>query len=75
MDERRSALIVMAAGSVIKEPRTGPRVSTVNQKAVREPPRRSAILNMIASANFRIGRVAASIIITTTNMGSVKFTS
>ena len=66
--------MVIAAGSVIKEPNTGPRVRMVNHQAVSVPPSRLAIFHMICSVNFKMGRVDARVIITTTKMGSEKLT-
>ena len=65
----------MAAGSVIKEPNNGPIVRMVNHQAVRLPPSRLAIFLTMDSANFKIGRVDANVMITTTNSASTKFTS
>ena len=66
--------MVMAAGSVMKEPRMGPMVKMAHHQAVSVPPNRLAIFHMNRSVICRIGRVAARVMITTTNIGSVKFT-
>ncbi len=64
----------MAAGSVISEPRIGPRVRTDHHQALSEPPRTPATLRMIVSESCRIGLVAARVMITTTKIASVKLT-
>ena len=66
--------MVMAAGSVMNDPSTGPRVRMASHQATgREPPRR-ATERMRPSAKVRTGRVEARAMITTTNRGSVKLT-
>ena len=74
MRDSNSAEIVIAAGSVIKDPSSGPTVKIVNHHAVSEPPKVLAIRFMMFSESFRIGRVAARVMMTITNMGSVKST-
>ena len=66
--------MVMAAGSVMNEPSSGPTVRIVSHQALKEPPNRPATRPISASESLRIGRVAASVMITTTNIGSVKLT-
>ena len=67
--------MVMAAGSVINEPNNGPAVRRVNHQAVSVPPSKLATLHMMDSVSFKIGRVEARVIITTTNSASTKLTS
>ena len=67
--------MVMAAGSVMKEPRMGPMVRMQTQKAAGPPPSKRAAPAMEISAARRTGRLAAMDMMTTTNMGSVKWTS
>ncbi len=66
--------MVIAAGSVINEPSSGPTVRIVNQNAASVPPKRPATFHIMDSASFRIGLVEASVMITTTNAASVKLT-
>ena len=65
------AEIVIAAGSVMNEPRIGPRVRMVSHQAASIPPNRLATFHISSSAAFSMGRVAARIMMTPTNMGSV----
>ena len=69
------AHIVMAAGSVMKEPSIGPMVRIVNHQAVKLSPIIPAIRCMMDSTSFNIGLLAARIITVTTNRASVKLTS
>ena len=71
---RRSAQIVMAAGSVMKEPRSGPIVRIAAHQASGVLPPRPATAPMHLSAKERTGRVEAIAMMTTTNIGSVKWT-
>lgn len=69
--ERRRAAMVIAAGSVIKEPRIGAKTrSAIHQAKVFSFPS-LAIWRKQFSAKFKIGRVDAIIIMMTTNIGSV----
>ena len=67
--------MVMAAGSVINDPRMGVMVRAANHQAAGVPPKSFATLSTIDSAKRTTGRVAAMAMIMTTNMGSVKLTS
>jgi hypothetical protein len=64
----------MAAGSVITDPRIGPRLRMVNHQAVRLPPSRPAIYCVTVSDSFKMGREAARVMIVTTNIASTKWT-
>ena len=66
--------IVIAAGSVMKEPRIGPTVRIESHQAAGRPPPRLATTFSPSSEMRSTGRVAAMHMITTTNIGSVKFT-
>ena len=66
-----SAQIVMAAGSVMNDPITGPIVRIVTHHAAGVPPPAFAMRRRPASAKPITGRVDASAMMTTTNMGSV----
>ena len=66
--------MVIAAGSVMREPRIGPTVMTVIQKAPRVPPSKPAIRSINNSASRRIGRVDANTMMTTTKAASVILT-
>ncbi len=63
--------MVIAAGSVMNDPSRGPMVRIVSHQAVSEPPNSRATRLMAASLSFRIGRVEASTMMTTTNIASV----
>ena len=63
--------MVMAAGSVTKEPRSGPTVRMASHQAAGVPWPRLATDRRAASATISTGRVAARAMITTTNKGSV----
>ena len=65
--------MVMAAGSVIKEPSRGPRVRIESHHAPGvEPPRTASFANQF-SVSCRIGRELAIAMITTTKTGSAGF--
>ena len=64
----------MAAGSVMSAPSIGPTVRVVSHMARRDPPKNRAIPSMVALASLRIGRVEASVMMTTTKAASVKST-
>ena len=66
-----SAEIVMAPGSVIKEPSTGPSVRIASHHAAGEPPPSAATRRSDFSANTITGRVDASAMTTTTKSASV----
>ena len=63
--------MVMAAGSVMSEPRTGPMVRIVSHHAAGVPRPRPATRRSADSASPTIGAVDASAMITTTKIGSV----
>ena len=63
--------MVIAPGSVMNEPSSGPTVRIVIHHAAGVPPPRLASRRSVASASSTIGRVDASAMITTTNIGSV----
>ena len=63
--------MVIAAGSVINDPRTGLTVSKVNHQAELPPPPKRAVHPRTRSANSKIGRVEAIVIMTTTKTASV----
>ena len=63
--------MVIAAGSVIKEPSSGPMMRMVIHQAAGVPPPARATVRSAASAKPTIGRVDASAMITTTNRASV----
>ena len=63
--------MVIAAGSVMKEPSRGPIVSVANHQAAGVLPPSAATLPIARSARTMIGRVEASAMMTTTNSGSV----
>ncbi len=65
----------MAAGSVMKDPRIGAMIRTLNHHAPGEPFPRLAATAITRSANRKTGRLAAIAMITATNSGSVKFRS
>ena len=69
-----NAQIVIAAGSVMNDPSSGPTVRMVNHQAAGVQPPRFAIRFSADSAKTTIGRVDASAMITTTNIASVKTT-
>ena len=63
--------MVIAAGSVMSDPSSGPRTRIdIHQDAGVPPPARATIRSA-CSARPTIGRVEASAMITTTNIGSV----
>ena len=62
--------MVMAAGSVMKDPSTGPNVRMVSHHAAGVRCPSAATRWSMACANPTTGRVAAIAMITTTNMGS-----
>ena len=64
----------MAAGSVMKEPSTGATIRIASHQAPVVPRPRAAMRRMHASAKRSTGRVPAMAMITTMNIGSVKFT-
>ena len=64
----------MAAGSVINEPNNGAMVRIASHHATGRPPPSDAASFSACSAMRITGRVDASAMITTTNIGSVKFT-
>ena len=66
-----NAQMVIAAGSVMKEPRTGPIVRIATHHAAGVAPPAAATRLSACSANPMTGRVAASAMMTTTNIGSV----
>src|SRR5690349_13468487 len=66
-----SAQIVIAAGSVMNDPSSGPIVRIATHQAAGVAPPMDATLRSAASAKPTIGRVEASAMITTTNSGSV----
>ena len=66
-----SAQIVMAAGSVMNEPRMGPMVKMVTHHAAGLAPPTFANRRRLDSAKPSTGRVEASAMITTTNRASV----
>ena len=66
-----SAQIVIAAGSVMNEPSTGPIVRIAAHQAAGVPPPAAATRRRADSANPMTGRVDASAMMTTTNRGSV----
>ena len=63
--------MVIAPGSVMNEPRSGPTVRMLNHHAAGEPPPRRAMRRSAPSASSTIGRVDASAMITNTKSGSV----
>ena len=63
--------MVIAAGSVINDPSSGPIVRIVIHHAAGVPRPRLATRLSTASASSMIGRVDASAMMTTTNRGSV----
>jgi hypothetical protein len=63
--------MVMAAGSVTKDPSSGPIVRMVNHHAAGVARPRFATRRRADSASTTIGRVAASAMITMTKRGSV----
>ena len=63
--------MVMAAGSVMREPMRGPTVSRASHQAAGAPPPRPATRRSAASARPSTGRVEARLMITTTNKASV----
>ena len=63
--------MVIAAGSVMNEPSTGPTVRMATHQAAGVPPPADARRRSAASANPMTGPVAARAMITTTNNGSV----
>ena len=66
--------MVIAAGSVMNEPRIGVTVSSVNHQAAGVDPPRRAIARKSLSASARTGREAAIVMITTTKTASSKWT-
>ena len=64
----------MAAGSVMKEPMSGPSPRMESHQAAGLPPPRAATLPSAASATAMTGRVEARAMITTTKTASVKTT-
>jgi hypothetical protein len=66
-----SAQIVMAAGSVMNEPRSGPTVRMASHHAPGVPPPRRASRPSAATAKPTIGRVDEIDMITTMKIGSV----
>jgi hypothetical protein len=66
--------MVMAAGSVMNDPSNGPTVRIATHHAAGVAPPMLATLRSAASANPMMGRVDASAMMTTTNIGSVKLT-
>ncbi len=69
------AAMVIAAGSVIKEPRIGATINTLNHQAAGVPFPIAATLDISPSAKRSTGRLAAIAMITTTKSGSVKILS
>ena len=63
--------MVIAAGSVMKEPSSGPSVRIENHQAAGEARPARATSARSCSANFITGRLAAIAMTTTTNSGSV----
>ena len=63
--------MVIAAGSVMNEPSSGPIVRIVIHQAAGVAPPALATFRNAVSANPMIGRVEAKAMITTTNSGSV----
>ena len=63
--------MVIAAASVMKEPRSGPMVRMASHQAAGVPPPRLAMRRTTASASDTRGRVAASAMTTTTKSASV----
>ncbi len=63
--------MVMAAGSVMKDPSSGVMVRTESHQAAGPPPMSLATLPTIISANLMTGRVADIAMMTTTKRGSV----
>jgi hypothetical protein len=61
----------MAAGSVMKDPSSGPTVRIATHHAAGVAPAADATVRSAASAKPMIGRVAASAMMTTTKRGSV----
>jgi hypothetical protein len=66
-----SALMVIAAGSVMNDPSSGPSMRMASHHAPGVPPPRLATRRSADSARPTIGRLAASAITTTTKSGSV----
>ena len=66
--------MVIAAGSVMHEPSSGPTVRMASHQAAGRPPPRFANKRKPCSAQRSTGRVAAMHMMTTTNIGSVKVT-
>ena len=64
--------MVMAAGSVMNEPRIGATIRTLSHQAEGVPLPSAAAFDIMASAKRRTGRLAAMAMITTTKIGSVK---
>ena len=65
------AAIVMAAGSVMKEPSRGAIIRIENHQAAGEPPPSPANIPSNFSENFTTGLEEAMAMITTTNNGSI----
>ena len=66
--------MVIAAGSVMKEPSSGPTVRIASHQAAGVPPPRLATRRSTALGEPTTGRVEAIAMTTTTNIGSVKST-
>ncbi len=66
--------MIIAAGSVMKDPSTGAIVRTASHHASGVRPPSAATRPITPSANSSTGRVEATAMITATNMGSVKST-
>ena len=66
--------MVMAAGSVMNEPSSGAMVRIENHHATGRRPPSDATTRRHCSASRMTGRVEASVMMMTTNTGSVKFT-
>ena len=64
------AQMVMAAGSVIKEPEVAVTTRRVNHHACKEPPNTLAMRQIISSNSLTTGRLDAMIMMTITNIGS-----
>lgn len=66
--------MVIAAGSVMNEPSSGPTVRMASHQAPGRPPPRRATTRNACSARRKTGRVEARHMMMTTNIASVKTT-